>query len=154
MSEKRLTPEQVLAQYQVLRTQAEALQQNLELVVSHIAEFRQTLECLEVIGNGSEVRALVPLGSGAFVDAELGEVKSVVVSVGADVAVRKSVQDAKEDLKARIEELEKVREEHTSKLNEVMKGLEAMAPVVEQILAAAQRARQEMRDVQGAKGQG
>ncbi|GEM_PF-298067 len=155
MTEVKVNPEQVLAQYQALRSQAEALKQNIELILTHIAEFRQTLECLEAIGSGDKVEALVPLGSGAFVNAELGRVESVVLSVGADVAVRKSLEEAKRDLNSRIEELEKVREEHTSKLNEVLKGMEAVAPLVEQIAVAMQRAQQqEMRDVQGAKGQG
>ncbi|NOZ82275.1 MAG: prefoldin subunit alpha [Euryarchaeota archaeon] len=153
-TETKLKPEQVVAQYQALRSQAEALRQNIELILSHIAEFRQTLECLEELDSGESVRALVPLGSGAFVNAELGKVESVVLSIGADVAVRRSVEEAKRELSSRIEELEKVREEHTSKLNEVLKGIEAIAPLVEQIVAAVQRAQQERGDVQGAQGQG
>jgi prefoldin alpha subunit len=152
--EKRIPVEKVLADYEVLRAQAEALQQNLELVNQHISEFRRTLEALEEIGKleeGNEV--LVPLGVGSFVRAELKDTKSVILTLGADVAARKSIGDARQDLEARVKELEKVREEHSSRLQEVLKSLEAIAPVVEQIVAAMQQAQLQRReDVRKPKG--
>jgi prefoldin alpha subunit len=139
--EKRIPVEKVLADYEMLRTQAEALGQNLELVNQHISEFKRTLESLaeiEKLGEGNEI--LVPIGVGSFVKAEIKDTSSVILSLGADVAARKSISDAKADLEARVKELEKVREEHSSRLAEVMKNLEAIAPVVEQIISAMQQA--------------
>jgi len=77
---------------------------------------------------------------GSFVKAEIKDTSSVILSLGADVAARKSISDAKADLEARVKELEKVREEHSSRLAEVMKNLEAIAPMVEQIISAMQQA--------------
>ena len=154
--EKRIPVETVLAEYEVLRTQAEALGQNLEMVNQHISEFRRTLEALEEVerlGEGNEV--LVPIGVGSFIKAEIKDTQNVILSLGADVAARKSIPEAKQDLEARVKELEKVREEHSSRLQEVMKNLEAIAPVVEQILAAMQQAQLQRggaEDVRAPKG--
>ncbi len=139
--EKRIPVEKVLAEYEVLRTQAEALQQNLELVNQHISEFRRTIEAIEEVERlkeGNEI--LVPLGAGSFVRAELKDTGSVILSLGADVAARRSTAEARQELEARVRELERVRDEHSSRLQEVLKGLEAIAPVVEQIVAAMQQA--------------
>ena len=154
--EKRIPVEKVLADYEMLRTQAEALRQNIELIDQHISEFRRTLEALseiEKLGEGNEV--LVPVGVGSFVKAEIKDTGSVILSLGADVAALKSIGDAKLDLEARVKELEKVREEHSSRLAEVLKNLETIAPVVEQIVAAVQQAQLQKggaQDVRATKG--
>ncbi|WP_456474830.1 prefoldin subunit alpha [Candidatus Pyrohabitans sp.] len=152
--EKGIPVEKVLADYEMMRSQAEALQQNLDLINQHIAEFRLTLSTLEEIEkleDGNEI--LVPMGSGSFTKAEIKDTGSVILSLGAEVAARKSIDEAKLDLQARVEELEKVREEHNSRLGEIMKNLEAIAPVVEQILAAMQQSQlQRGEDVRAPKG--
>ena len=154
--EKGVPVEKVLADYEMLRSQAEALQQNLDLINQHIAEFRLTLSTLEEIEkleDGNEI--LVPMGSGSFTKAEIKDTGSVILSLGAEVAARKSIDEARKDLQARVEELEKVREEHSSRLGEIMKNLEAIAPVVEQILAAMQQSQLQRggaEDVRAPKG--
>jgi len=74
-----------------------------ELRVSSI-----TLEGLEKEKKGAQL--FVPIGGGSYAKAKLESTKNVVVGIGADVAVEKTVKEAKADLEARIAEMDKARE--------------------------------------------
>jgi len=74
-----------------------------ELRVSSI-----TLEGLEKEKKGAQL--FVPIGGGSYAKAKLESTKNVVVGIGADVAVEKTVKEAKADLEARIAEMDKAME--------------------------------------------
>jgi prefoldin alpha subunit len=70
---------------------------------SAITEFRvssMTLEGLEKEKKGAQL--FVPIGGGSYIKAKLETSKKVVVGIGADVAVEKTVKEAKVELEARI----------------------------------------------------
>ncbi len=142
MEEKqKVTPEQIITEYEMLRSQAQAYEQNLQMISSSITELQSTLESLREINKLEEGRdILVPLGAGTFIEATLPKPEGVILSVGADVSVKKPMEEALSDLEGRIQELEKVRKEHSAKYEEILQRLQAIAPIVEQIMAALQQA--------------
>jgi prefoldin alpha subunit len=96
------------------------IQDRINLTNSAIAELRvsnMTLEGLETEKKGSQL--FVPIGGGSYVKAKLETADKVVVGIGADVAVEKTVKEAKEELKTRIAELDKTREALAQQFNQV-----------------------------------
>lgn len=97
------------------------LQSRISIVNSAINEFRvsnATLEGLEKEKKGSQL--FVPIGGGSYVKAKLVTAKKVIVGIGADVAVEKTVKETKVDLAARIAEMEKTRETLGQQMNQII----------------------------------
>ena len=99
-----------------------------ELKVSNL-----TLEGLEKEKKGTEL--FVPIGGGSYVKTKLETSKKVVVGVGADVAVEKTVKEAKEELETRIAELEKTREGLGQQLRQVFGRIQQNRTMMEEITA-------------------
>jgi prefoldin alpha subunit len=132
--------EKILGEYELYRTQAEIYKQNLELINANILDLSVVKESLDQIKDlEKENEVLVPIGGGSFIKAKIIDLEKVVVGLGAEVAVKKTIPDAKVDIEKRIEELEKVRGEHTERLQFVLGKIEELTPKVQEILAKAQK---------------
>ena len=97
-----------------------------ELKVSNL-----TLEGLEKEKKGAQL--FVPVGGGSYVKAKLETARKVVVGIGADVAVEKSLKDAKKELNTRIAELEKTRETLGQQFNQVINRIQENRTKMEEI---------------------
>jgi len=110
------------------------LQSRISMINSAITELRVsnvTLEGLEKEKKGSQL--FVPIGGGAYVKAKLVTAKKVVVGIGADVVVEKTVKETKVDLEARIAEMEKTREALGQQLNQVIGRIQETRARLEEI---------------------
>jgi len=92
-----------------------------------------TLEGLETEKKDSQL--FVPIGGGSYVKARLETANTVVVGVGADVAVERTLKEAKEELEARIAELEKTREALLQQFNQVVERIQENRERLEEISA-------------------
>jgi prefoldin alpha subunit len=104
-----------------LEEAATELQSRINMTNAALAELRvssMTLEGLEKEKKGSEL--FVPIGGGSYVKARLETSKKVIVGIGADVAVEKSVKETREELETRIAELEKARDALGQQFNQVI----------------------------------
>jgi prefoldin alpha subunit len=81
-----------------------------------------TLEGLEKEKKNAQL--FVPIGGGSYVKARLETAKKVVVGIGADVAVERTLKEAKEELEARIAELEKTRDSLGQQFNQVLERIQ------------------------------
>jgi prefoldin alpha subunit len=134
--------EKILNEYEYYRLQAEALQRNLELVNTSLGELGVVVKSLEEIrGQSKKNEILVPLGADSYVSSKILDTQNVILGIGAGVAVKKPIQEAKKDLEARIEELEGVRKELGDRLTLLLGKIEELAPKVQQIIAEARRER-------------
>lgn len=130
--------EKVLSEYEYLRSQAEALQKNLEMINSSLSEFGVVLESLdEIKTQDKKNEILVPIGADSFVSAKIIDTKKVIVGLGADVAVKKSIPQAKKDLEARMKELDEARGEVSERLGMMLRRIEELTPRMQQIIARA-----------------
>ena len=112
------------------------IQQRIQMTNAALAELKvstMTLEGLEKEKKGSPL--FVPIGGGSYAKAKLESSKTVVVGVGADVAVEKTLKDAKEELETRIAELEKTREALGSQFNQVVGRIQQNRSMMEEISA-------------------
>jgi len=92
-----------------------------------------TLEGLEK--EKKDAQLFVPIGGGSYVKARLETAKKVVVGIGADVAVERTVKEAKEELEVRIAELEKTREALGQQFNQVVGRIQENRGKMEEVTA-------------------
>ncbi|MFH0748604.1 MAG: prefoldin subunit alpha [Candidatus Bathyarchaeota archaeon] len=112
--------EKLIYELQYLRGAAENIQQRIELINASLTEIQVAISTLD--GMGSEVSGssmLVPIGGGSYIRAKLDDPEKLLVGIGADVIVEKTVPKAKEDLQGRSLELEKARAAFKQQFNEV-----------------------------------
>jgi prefoldin alpha subunit len=94
----------------ILEQTAEALQSRINMVNAVIADLtyaNMTLEGLEKQRENAEL--LVPIGGNSYIRARLETPDKVTVGIGSGVSVEKTLQEAKEIIKKRLEDIEKSR---------------------------------------------
>lgn len=92
----------------LLEQTAETLQQRIGMINAAIRDLtyaNMTLESIEKEKNNAEL--LVPIGGSSYVKAKLANKEKVIVGMGAGVSVEKTLPEAKQIVKERLEELEK-----------------------------------------------
>jgi prefoldin alpha subunit len=112
------------------------IQSRINLTNSALTELRissMTLEGLETEQKDSQL--FVPIGGGSYVKARLETASKVVVGIGADVAVERTFKEAKEELEARIAELEKTREALVQQFNQVAERIQENRDRLEEVTA-------------------
>ncbi len=88
----------------------EAIQSRINMVNAVITDLtyaNMTLEGLEKEKENSEL--FVPIGSSSYIKAKLENPDKVIVGMGAGVSIEKTLQETKEIIKKRLENLEKTR---------------------------------------------
>ncbi len=106
---KQLSPREaldpLLVEFTNLRAYGDAVRQQLELISTVIAEHSLSRAALEEIkkreGKGE---TLIHIGAGNYITADLKDVKTVVVGIGAGVSVEKSIDDAMAEIDGRMKE--------------------------------------------------
>ena len=112
------------------------IQSRINVTNSALTELRvsnMTLEGLEK--EKKDAQLFVPIGGGSYVKARLETAEKVVVGIGADVAVERSLKEAKEELETRIAELEKTREALGQQFNQVAERIQKNRTKLEEVTA-------------------
>ena len=107
-----------------LEQTAEAIQSRINMVNAVITDLTYAgiaLEGLEKEKENSEL--LVPIGSNSYIKAKLENPDKIIVGMGAGVSVEKTLQEAKEIVKNRQENLEKTRVSLQQQLAQVAEEL-------------------------------
>lgn len=87
---------------------AEALQQRLSMMNAAMTDLTYanlTLESIEKEKENAEM--MVPIGGSSYINVKLANPDKVVVGMGAGVSVEKTLPEAKDIIKQRLDELEK-----------------------------------------------
>lgn len=102
--------QQKYIQLQLLDKQIKQVQQQLQTITNQLNELAYSIQSLNEFKKtkpGAEI--YVPIVTGIFAKAELKEVKNVNINVGSNVAVTKSIEEARKILEDQLTELENVR---------------------------------------------
>jgi prefoldin alpha subunit len=119
-----------------LEETANELQSRISMTNAAINELRvsnMTLDGLEQEKKGAQL--FVPIGGGSYVKAKLETTENIVVGIGADVAVERTLKETKAELEARIAELEKTREALGQQLNQVVGRMQENRATMEEVSA-------------------
>lgn len=97
---------------QIVDAQIKQVQKQLMTLDGQTEEIKDVITYLSELGNAEVGKELfVPLTSGVFVKAELKDNKKVLMNVGGNVVVTKTVDEGKELIHKQLKEVEKVREQ-------------------------------------------
>ncbi len=97
---------------QMLEQQINHIKKQIEQFDAHVAELQgsvETLNDLKEAGKGNEM--LVPVAGGIFMKASIADADKLVVNVGSQVAVEKSVEDTQKIVSTQIGEMMQYREQ-------------------------------------------
>ena len=99
------TLDPLLQEFYNLRSYGEAVRQQIDVVQGIITEFMLSKASLEEIkkreGKGE---TLIHIGAGNYVRAQLQDVKTVVVGIGAGVSIEKGLDDAISEVDQRVKQ--------------------------------------------------
>ena len=101
---------QLASEIRILEGSIGVLQSRLDIVRAAINEVTlayNTLEGMKNLQNGDET--LVPVGAGSYIRMQVADSKKLVMGIGAGVAVEKDVDGSVEELKSRLQDLDKAR---------------------------------------------
>ena len=119
-------------QFQMLQQQIEQLTKHAELLNQKGSELDVSIEAIKELGKTKDnTEILSPIAGGIFLKAELKDSKNLIVNVGSDVTVEKSIPEVieilekqKKDLSESILEVEKVFNELQEQAMNIYKEVE------------------------------
>ncbi len=115
---------------------AETLQQRIGMINAAIRDLTYadlTLESMEKEKDDAEL--LVPIGGSSYIKVKLASSDTVVVGLGAGVSVEKTLPEAKEIVKERLDELEKTMDSAQQQFAQVAQRINAGRSQLQSLLA-------------------
>jgi prefoldin alpha subunit len=113
---------------------AEVLQQQIETLNATIAELSVAMDTLVTVKGEDNKETLVPIGAGSFIITELKNTDEVIIGLGAGVAVKKRINDAKVTITEQKNELEELREKMSSDLQKITEYIMQRSPEAEELM--------------------
>ena len=121
-------------------TEFQTIQQQLEQINQHLEQLQEQLSELEISINAIETIAetplqnefLAPIANGIFVKAELANNNTLIVNVGSNVTVEKSIPETVELLKQQQIEISQKAQEATMVIQELSAYAQRLYQEVEQ----------------------
>ena len=117
--------QELLLRAQFLQSQAQELEQNLEIIDREISDLQKMDESLNFFMNSKESSTISTIGKGLHVKTNL-ESKELFVEVGAGIVVKKSPQEAIKVVQTQIKKLSEARVHISGKLDIYHRTLESI----------------------------
>lgn len=134
---------QLATEIRILEGSAGALQSRLDIVRAAINEItlaHNTLDGFKSLQEGEDT--LIPIGAGSYVRMKIADPKKLVMGIGAGAAIEKDVDSSVEELKGRLQELDKARNSIQQQLEQTLARYQQDRDALEELLgrqgAAAQ----------------
>lgn len=131
MQERKELQEKILA-YRILEARVDSLLKQRDLIASKIVEIQTTLQSIEEIGK-AKGEILFPIGSEAYNFGRITDRKKLIVEIGANVALEKTVDEGKEVLNKRRGEMENVLNTIQKNILEISSSIEALGPEIREL---------------------
>jgi len=114
--------------------QAEVLQQQIDTLNATITELSVAMDTLATVKGQDNKETLVPIGAGSFLITDLKNTDEVIIGLGAGVAVRKKIDDAKDTIIEQRTELEELRDKMSSDLQKITEYIMKRSPEAEELM--------------------
>ena len=129
MEEKEAELRRLTSEAELIQSQINTHNQNLELLNLSLNEARQTLDTLEQIKDVSPgTELLVPVGSGSFIRSTIAQNDRVVIGIGAGFSMEKNIDEAKAIVDKRADQLDSAIKQTTERVQELSSRLEQLTP--------------------------
>ena len=120
-----------IVQFQILESNLKMLQERAMLISQTLDEYQKTREALLSLETTKPEKALIPLGSGNFVEGKIDNTEDVIVEVGNSIVLKKKRKDALSILDGKITEMQNWFNDITKKSQTLIKGLEEIQCEIE-----------------------
>lgn len=98
------------AEIQLLEATLNVIKSRLDVTEATLNESRMALETLKAIESAKEGDSiLVPIGAGSYIFAKIENINKVIVGVGANVCVEKTIKESIDMINERIAKLEQIK---------------------------------------------
>jgi len=125
-----------VSELQVLERAMAELQSRIAALRALLGEYDGAISLLEELQRQkSEVRMLVPIGGGNFLQAEIKDIEAIQVSLGAGVVMRQPIQEGYELIKRRRDRISRVIEQYEGYLAQYAQRAEEVRRLVEALVA-------------------
>jgi len=126
---------QLATEIRILEGSAATLQSRLDIVrtaINEVALAHATLEGLTKLQDGDDT--LVPVGAGSYIRMRIADSKKLVMGIGAGTAIEKDVPSSIEELKGRVQELDKARNSIQQQLDQTLARYDQDREALDQLL--------------------
>ena len=132
--EDRQRLEALVNELNTYQGQAEVLQQQIDTLNATITELQVAMDTLETVKGQDNKETLVPIGAGSFLITELKNTEEVIIGLGAGVAVKKTVDDAKVTIAEQKKELKELKDKMASDLQKITEYIMQKSPEAEELM--------------------
>jgi prefoldin alpha subunit len=135
---------QLATEIRILEGSVTTLQSRLEVVrsaINEVALAHATLEGLTKLQDGDDT--MVPVGAGSYIRMRIADSKKLVMGIGAGVAMEKDVMSSIDELKGRVQELDKARNSIQQQLDQTVARYEQDRETLDQLLRQQQGSAQQ-----------
>jgi prefoldin alpha subunit len=123
-----------------LEQTAESLEQRISMVNAAMTDLTYANMALESIEKEKEnAELLVPIGGSSYIKVKLSSPDKVIVGMGANVSIEKTLPEAKAIVKERLEELEKTMRSAQQQFGQIAERINAGRSRVESLLATVRK---------------
>lgn len=105
MSKKEDIQKKVI-EFQILEANLKMLQERANVINQKAEELEKTRVAIEELKDTKPSKALIPLGSGNFVNGSIENSENIIVGIGSGVAIKKKREESIKILDDRIKDLE------------------------------------------------
>jgi len=134
MSGKEEQAQEKYLEFQLLQKQLEQLQGHLEEVQTKIVEFHQTRDALhELQGVKQDADCFVSVAQGIFARARLQQPDELLINVGAETAVVKTIPQVVELLNRQIAEVAQLHEQLESNMGKLSERINMLVEEIQQL---------------------
>jgi len=122
---------------------ADALQQRLSMLNAAMTDLtyaNMTLESIEKEKENAEM--MVPIGGSSYINVKLATPDKIVVGMGSGVSVEKTLPEAKDLMKQRLDDLEKTRTQAQQQLSQIVERINQGRTRMESLLSGIRQGQQ------------
>ena len=123
--------------YKTLESRLEVFGRQRELVSTKVVEILSTLSSIEEIGKKQE-SVLFKLGSEAYVNGQITDGNKILVEIGAGVVLEKPLEEGKQILNKRKEEMENALNEIQTNISQLSGAINKLAPEINELMQKSQ----------------
>ena len=133
MTEKEEELQRKILEFQIFESELRTIEGREDLLLRNLEEFNRTRLAIEELKNTKPDMALIPLGSSNFIHGKITDSDTVIVGIGANIAVKKSKEHALEILDNRIKDLEHTSEKLASQAQNIFEKLRYLQIEIEKM---------------------
>lgn len=132
--EDRRRLEEIVNELNMYQGQVDILKQQIETIKVTISDLTIAEETLNMVKGKENTETFVPIGAGSFLITEIKNTDEVIVGLGAGVAAKRTIEDAKDSIAHQKEELETVMKKMIQDLQKLTEIIVQKSPEAEELL--------------------